>query len=61
MADWGSSRIIELSPNGDLLSQMGGPGSGVGQFDAPEGLAVDSQGRVYVADTGNNRVQQFAR
>ncbi len=34
-------------------------GSGFGQFDEPRGLAVDADGRVYVADTGNRRVQVF--
>lgn len=34
-------------------------GSGNGEFKSPEGIAIDSSGRVYVADTGNNRIQQF--
>lgn len=37
----------------------GEPGDGPGQFDAPEGVAVDSTGRVFVADTNNHRVQVF--
>jgi DNA-binding beta-propeller fold protein YncE len=34
-------------------------GSGNGQFNRPYGVAVDGGGHVYVADTGNNRVQVF--
>ena len=34
--------------------------SGDGQFDHPEGLAVDGSGNVYVSDTWNNRIQKFA-
>jgi len=34
-------------------------GSGDGQFNSPEGIAVDSSGNIYVADTGNKRVQIF--
>jgi len=29
-------------------------------FNGPEGIAVDSSGHVFVADTGNNRVEEFA-
>ncbi|MGD0177219.1 MAG: hypothetical protein ABSC50_10385 [Candidatus Bathyarchaeia archaeon] len=37
----------------------GSLGSGNGQFNGPEGVAVDSSGNVYVTDTGNNRVEEF--
>ncbi|MFT3744911.1 MAG: 6-bladed beta-propeller [Pyrinomonadaceae bacterium] len=37
----------------------GGEGSGNGQFSRPRGIAVDSKGNIYVADTGNSRVQKF--
>ena len=40
-------------------NKWGTPGSGSGQFNAPEGIAADSSGRVYVTDTGNNRIQMF--
>ena len=60
VADWGASRILELSATGELRVALGGPGTALGQFDSPEGLCVDSQGHLFVADTGNNRVQTFA-
>jgi tripartite motif-containing protein 71 len=31
-----------------------------GQFQAPRGIAVDAHGFVYVADTGNDRIQKFS-
>ena len=37
----------------------GGAGSEQGRFDAPRGLAVGPDGSISVADTGNDRVQQF--
>lgn len=47
-----------ISPPSYIL-QWGSPGTGNGQFNAPAGVAVDGSGNVYVADTGNNRVQKF--
>jgi DNA-binding beta-propeller fold protein YncE len=38
----------------------GNPGSGHGQFSDPYGLAFDSKGNLWVADTGGNRVEEFS-
>ncbi|MEM7115242.1 MAG: 6-bladed beta-propeller [Chloroflexota bacterium] len=42
------------------LCSNGSSGTGEGEFNNPVGLATDSSGNVYVADTGNHRVQKFA-
>jgi tripartite motif-containing protein 71 len=42
--------------DGDGVS--GSSGTGAGQFDYPEGIAIDGTG-VYVADSGNNRIQKL--
>jgi DNA-binding beta-propeller fold protein YncE len=66
-ACWG---LDEFSLEGTLMRKVGGnqqwngteignPGEGPGQFEAPSGIAVDPSGRVWVADTGNHRVQVF--
>ncbi|MDH4002849.1 MAG: NHL repeat-containing protein [Xanthomonadales bacterium] len=44
-----------------LLSEFGGPGTGLGQFDNPWGVAVDSQGNIIIADSFNNRIQICSR
>jgi hypothetical protein len=43
----------------DLVLEWGGYGDHDGRFSSPSGIAVDSFGNVYVADTGNSRIQKF--
>jgi uncharacterized protein (TIGR03437 family) len=45
----------------DMVSTVAqGPGSALSTgLNAPTGVAVDSQGRLYVADAGNNRIMRF--
>ena len=47
------------TPTAITKTQWGGFGSGNGKFDYPCGVAVDGQGKVYVADTHNNLIQKF--
>jgi RNA polymerase sigma factor (sigma-70 family) len=55
-----TARIIyKFDPNGNLLRKFGSEGSGDGQFARPFGITVDGSGNIYVADTGNNRIQRF--
>jgi DNA-binding beta-propeller fold protein YncE len=68
VADEGNHRIQEFSSGGEFLARWGAnggdgtPGSLPGEFHGPSGVALDeSRGYVYVVDTGNNRVQKFAR
>jgi tripartite motif-containing protein 71 len=59
-ASTGSNRRIRAySPSGDLLAEFGGLGHTIGKLDAPEQIALDPAGNLWVADRGNSRVQQF--
>jgi sugar lactone lactonase YvrE len=55
----GSSRIQEFDASGEPIVAFGSAGSGAGEFSYPRGLAIDSSGDLYVADAGNDRVQQW--
>jgi DNA-binding beta-propeller fold protein YncE len=60
---WVSSlndRVQCFTPEGKYLFGIGGSGREPGQFAHPHGMAVDSKGRLYVADAGNQRIQKFA-
>lgn len=53
------SFVRKYSAAGDSLMQVGGVGAAPGQFQQPGGIAVDAAGSIYVADTGNNRLQKL--
>lgn len=52
----------QLSSVSEGVSTMfaGGRGAGKGRFDSPTGIAVDSNGNILVADTGNGRIEKFS-
>jgi sugar lactone lactonase YvrE len=54
-----NARIVKFSRDGRFIKSWGKPGSGPGEFDTPHAIAIDSRGRVFVADRGNNRIQIF--
>lgn len=52
--------VWDVSSEPKRLHAIGGAGAGDGQFSAPSAIALDSTGRVYVADRGNNRVNAWS-
>jgi DNA-binding beta-propeller fold protein YncE len=54
-----NNRIVKFSADGRYIKEWGGSGSSPGQFLVPHSLALDSQGRLFVADRDNNRIQIF--
>lgn len=59
----GNNRVMKFSSDGELLLQLGGGVQDTsresGRFNDPHDLKMDSQGRIFVADRGNNRIQIF--
>jgi sugar lactone lactonase YvrE len=60
VADTGAHQVVILSDHERLYVKLGARGTGPGQFNFPTNVAIDSRGRVYVSDSLNFRVQQFA-
>ena len=59
VAEYGGNRIHKLTTGGEFLGTFGQKGSDVGQFNGPWGINISPEGKVYVADTENNRIQVF--
>jgi len=54
-------RLVRITKEGRFVAEFGKMGTGPGEFMGPHGLAFDSQGRLFVADRSNNRVQILDR
>ncbi len=57
---YGNCRVHRFSPGGELKQSWGVPGGGPGEFFLPHGLAVAADGRVFVCDRENDRIQIFS-
>jgi DNA-binding beta-propeller fold protein YncE len=51
--------VVTASESYEFVTQWGSYGNGNGQFNSPQGIAVDSSGFIYVSDSGNYRIQKF--
>src|SRR5688572_14845561 len=54
-------RLVRIKTDGSFVAEYGKMGPAPGEFMGPHALAFDSQGRLFVADRSNNRVQIFDR
>jgi DNA-binding beta-propeller fold protein YncE len=59
VADTGLHQVVILAPSGKLLARLGSRGTGLGQFNYPTNVTLDSRGRIYVSDSLNFRIQQI--
>ena len=68
VADTYNQTIRKITPSGNVTTLAGTAGSGgqadglgpAATFNYPQGVAVDSAGNVYVADTQNNRIREVS-
>lgn len=58
-ADTANARILKFDKSGKLLMSWGKRGNGPTDMDQPHALAIDSRGRLFVGDRGNNRILIF--
>jgi sugar lactone lactonase YvrE len=54
-----NARIVKFSKDGKFIKTWGKPGSGPGDLNTPHAIAMDSQGRLFVGDRMNGRIQIF--
>ena len=54
-----NARIVHFTKDGKFIKAWGHLGTGPGELETPHMLAMDSTGRLFVADRGNARIQIF--
>jgi DNA-binding beta-propeller fold protein YncE len=52
--------VIYKIPGSPITAFEGGHGNGKGQFDSPRAIVTDSAKNIFVADTGNGRIEKFS-
>ena len=55
----GNNRVMKYSADGTFIKSWGNTGYGPGEFRALHAIALDNQGRLFVGDRANNRIQLF--
>jgi sugar lactone lactonase YvrE len=57
--DGSTGRILKYTADGRFIKEWGQIGTLHGEFRTPHALAFDAQGRLFVADRGNHRIEIF--
>jgi hypothetical protein len=56
---YGNARVAHFDKDGKFVKAWGSMGVGPKQFSIPHAIAMDSHGRLYIADRNNVRVQVY--
>ncbi len=56
---YGNARVVRFAKDGRYISEWGSKGKREGQFHLPHAIVADADGRIYVGDRENDRVQVF--
>jgi len=59
VTDDGNRRVSQYAPDGTFVRDFGSAGTGPGEFNRPQWIAVGPSGDVYVTETSNARISQF--
>jgi DNA-binding beta-propeller fold protein YncE len=54
-----NARVHRFTSDGKLVTSWGAPGHAEGEFHLPHSIAFDPDGKLYVADRSNRRIQIF--
>jgi DNA-binding beta-propeller fold protein YncE len=55
-----NARVHRFTREGRLVASWGTPGKAEGEFHLPHSIAFDPEGKLYVADRANKRIQIFS-
>jgi len=56
---YGNDRVVHFNAKGEFVKSWGKQGTKRGELSQPHAIAIDSKGRLYVAERNNGRVQVF--
>ncbi len=59
ISEEGSYRVIAIDESGKQIGSFGKTGSGPGELNFPQGIAVDDSGEIYVVERNNGRISVF--
>lgn len=58
---YGNNRVVHCDARGRFVKAWGKMGTGAEEFSLPHAIACDSQGRLYIADRNNVRIQVYSQ